>query len=152
MTLAERLQEPDVAGLPEWRVADILNARDIANGEQWIDVPTHDVRGVLLTTGEWAKLRILAERTAVTEENAQIIGIAITAYETLTRTETIQTSQQDRRTAVEQMLAALVAAQVVSQATADALLAMRKRPMSWAEANNIHVDARAVSLARGAVA
>ena len=52
MTLAERLQLPDVAGLPDWAAAAALNAPHADNGEMWIDVPTHAVRGALLTTGE----------------------------------------------------------------------------------------------------
>jgi len=109
MLLAERLALKDLDREPDWRVAEILNASAAENGTRRTDVGTRDAREILLSTGEWSAIVLLARATP---------------------------SDQ-------------VPAAAVSEETRAALLALAERPMSWAEANGIKVDARAVGLARG---
>lgn len=159
--LAERLQQQDVAGLPDWAVADALNAPDAVNGTARRDVATSDVRGALLASSEWPGIVLVAEgvtlpqMAALTDaDRIQLRGLCILVRDTLTLTQTIQTSVPARYAATQAALVDLAAAGLVSDATKAALLALAERPLSWAEANGYPagVTARDVGLARGAIA
>ena len=63
--LAERLQLPDVASLPDWAAADALNAPAEGNGTLRRDIASADVRGVLLASGEWPAIVMVAEGVAL---------------------------------------------------------------------------------------
>lgn len=149
-TLTERLAEQDVADLADWQAAEILTAPDAALPTRRVDVQTHDVRGALLASGEWPAIVMAAE--AGSGALAEVRGLCILVRDTLMLTTIIETSNPARYAATAAALAGLVAAGLVTQATADALLAMADQPQSWAQANGVTVDARAVGLARGALA
>jgi hypothetical protein len=144
MTLAERLQQPDLADLPDWAAAEALNSPDETLPLAWIDVPCESLRRVIMERGEWGALRgASASGTGPTWE------LAVTVVDAITLQSFIRMSADPPRTAAQQMLAALVQAGILSQSTVDAMLATAQRRPSWAEANGILVDARAVGLARG---
>lgn len=98
-TLAARLAEPDLAGLPDWQAADALNAPDPANGTRRRDVPTHEARALLLATGEWAAIEMLSRMTPAP-------------------------GSPEAQAATQQMVAGLQAAGALSSGTAAALLAL----------------------------
>ena len=141
--LTERLAQPDVADLPDWEAAQRLNEPDplLSAVETW-DVTSIGIGSILDALGPSA--------------GAQLLD----ALETLSATqpvvrwglELIRGSGLDlSRPSARAQLATLVAGGVLTQTEADALLALsrRTRHPSWAEANGIVVDARAVGLARG---
>jgi len=159
--LAERLQLPDVASLPDWAAADALNAPAEGNGTLRRDIASADVRGVLLASGEWPGIVLVAEGVAMPgmagmadADRIALRGLCILVRDTLTLTQTIQTSVPERYGATVAALDGLAAAGLVSAATKAALLALADRPLSWAEANGYPagVTARDVGLARGSVA
>lgn len=149
MTLAERLAQPDLAGLPDWRAAETLNAPDPTLPTRRVDVPTADARAVLLASGEWPKLVMTGERGSTAPTDLR--GLCILVCDTLILTSVLETSRPTRYAAVQSALDRLVAAGLIAAGTRDALLALAERPQSWAEANGVTVDARAVGLARGGV-
>lgn len=150
MTLAERLQQPDVAGLPDWRAADVLNAPDVANGMKSVDVDVAAVESLLLNTMEWANVVLGAEPGGGKTLDAR--KACINLMRLVERRGQIGTSSPGTIGTVGAALAELASEQnqIIAPSTAAALIAMTTAPMSWAEANNIQVDARAVGLARGA--
>lgn len=159
--LADRLALPDVAALPDWAAADALNAPDAVNGTARRDVAASDVRGALLASGEWPGIVLVAEGVAMPgmagmadADRIALRGLCILVRDTLTLTQTIQTSVPERYGATVAALDGLAAAGLVSAATKAALLALADRPLSWAEANGYPagVTARDVGLARGSVA
>jgi hypothetical protein len=111
-------------------------------------VATHEIRGVLLASGEWPAIIMAAEPGSGAPP--QVRGLCILVRDTLTLTQTVETSKADRYAATAAAVGGLLAAELVAQATHDALLALAEMPQSWAEANGVVVDARAVGLARGA--
>jgi hypothetical protein len=142
-TLAQRLARPDVASLPDWAAAAALNQPDptLPAVETW--EPTKIGIGAILDTlGPSAgatfldALETLAETTPVVRWGLELI-----------RGPGLDLSRPSARS----QLATLVAGRILTQEEGEALLALsrRTRHPSWAEANGVTVDARAVGLARG---
>lgn len=159
--LAERLAGLDVVFLPDWQAADALNAPDAVNGTSRRDIASADVRGVLLASGEWPAIVMVAEGVALPAlagladaDRIALRGLCILVRDTVSLTQTIQTSVPARYAATVAALDGLAAAGLVSAETHAALLALPDRLRSWAEANGYPagVTARDVGLARGAVA
>ena len=133
---------------PEVSDAEIvaaLTAPDRSLPLRRVDIAVSDIRDLLLSTGEWAAVIM-----AATDAEPQTRRAAIILRETITNTPLIRTSQPAILANCEAVLAALVAGNVLSVATKDALLALADRPQSWAEVNGVEVTARSVALARGA--
>ncbi len=145
MTLAERLAQPDVADLPDWQAAAVLNQPD----------PTAP------PIAEWRRTEIGIG--AVLDALGADAGASfLDALTTLAATQPavrwtlrlIEDGQFDlARPSARQQLARFVVGGTMRQAEADALLALARveRRPSWAEAHGATVDARAVGLARGGV-
>lgn len=159
--LTERLQLPDVASLPDWAAADALNAPAEGNGTLRQDIASADVRGVLLASGEWPAIVMVAEGVTLPAmagladaDRIALRGLCILVRDTVSLTQTIQTSVPARYAATVAALEGLLSAGLVSAETHAALLALPDRPRSWAEANGYPagVTARDVGLARGAIA
>jgi hypothetical protein len=142
-TLAQRLARPDVASLPDWAAAAALNQPDptLPAVETW--EPTKIGIGAILDTlGPSAGARFLdaletlAETTPVVRWGLELI-----------RGPGLDLSRPSARSQLE----VLVAGRILQPAEGEALLALsrRTRHPSWAEANGVVVDARAVGLARG---
>ncbi|MFC0384319.1 hypothetical protein [Muricoccus vinaceus] len=128
--LRAELASPAYDGLSDQAVADALNARTIPVA---VDVPTSDARGLLLGTGEWGALCILAERQTSDPTEMMIRAAAITARDSMLHTTTLETSRPLYLGAVTQMLGALVMAQAISADSHAALLAMTQSSRSRAE-------------------
>lgn len=141
--LAARLAEPDVADLPDWQAADRLNEPDpsLPVVIEWRQTAI-GIGGIMDALGPSAgatlldALETLAETQPVIRWGLEMI-----------RADGVDLARPSARS----QLASLVAAGVMQQTEADALLALSRveRHPSWAEANGITVDARAVGLARG---
>lgn len=145
MTLADRLSRPDVADLPDWAAAQRLNEPDptLPPIETWA-ATSIGIGSILDALGPSAGAQLLdvLETLAATQP---VVRWGL---------ELIRGSGLDlSRPSARSQLATLVAGGVMAQAEADALLALsrRARHPSWAEANGIAVDARAVGLARGGI-
>ena len=146
--LATKVAEAAYSGLPDWQVADLLNTPDVNLPFIYCDVATSDAREVMLTTGGWAAII-----TASTNANipTELRDACILARDTLTLTNNIRTSDAAIRMAVNIALGGLALAGIIPQGTLDAVSSLMKRRPSWAEANGVTVDARAVGLARGGI-
>ena len=143
--LSARLEGRDVVALPDWEAAARLNQPDSS----------------LPAIESWAETRIGVG--AILDALGPSAGATfLDALETLAKTqpvmkwglELIRGDGLDlSRPSARSQLATLVAGGVLKQTEADALLALsrRTRHPSWAEANGIVVDARAVGLARGGI-
>lgn len=110
---------PAYDGLSDADIAAALNEQTVAGVR---DVPTADARGLLLGTGEWGALVLLARSTTAPQE---AVAAAITAEDTLRLTETLEVTKPAYWQAVQVLTSALVTAGVLSSGTRDALLAMR---------------------------
>jgi hypothetical protein len=143
VTLAERLAHPDVASLPDWAAAASLNQPDptLPAVETWVETRI-GIGAILDTLGPTAgatfldALEVLAQTTPVVRWGLELI-----------RGSGLDLSRPSARV----QLATLVAGRILQPAEGEALLALsrRTRHPSWAEANGVAVDARAVGLARG---
>ena len=144
VTLADRLKEPDVANLPDWEAADLLNRPDPSLPER-VDIVTPRPIGIgqVLTAlggdAGAAFLDALAAKGAQRPLLRYVMGL-------LERGEMDAGSPQ-----VRAEIQAMATANEITQQMAAALLALgeNRRQQSWAEANGVAVNARAVGLARG---
>lgn len=144
--LIDKVAESQFNGLPEWQVADILNAPDATLAYVKKDISTSDVGEILLATGELYYVDRALQNASDTIKQASFI-----VQKTYEKTTEIRTSDPDIFASVTTVLGGLLAATVISQTTHDAILALTNRRPSWAEHNNITVTAREVGLARGAL-
>lgn len=144
MNLVDRLRSADVADLPDWRVAEILNAPEPSLPVVVSVVPTiatpSTVMGALGPEAGAAALDRLSEV-------ARTAPVVRWALEELRGSRGLDVGHA----AVRQQIDSLVPA-VLSRAQADTLkaLAERRRHPSWAEYHGVEVTARSVGLARGA--
>jgi len=129
--LGEEVARSEYAELDAQAVADALNARNLP---VVVDVPTFDARGLLLGTGEWGALCIFAvPQPGDAQEILQARAVAITARDTLTLTQSLETSKPAYMGAVTQMLGLLTQVGVISAGTRDALLALTQSSRSRAD-------------------
>lgn len=154
--LAGEIDQPaykhvDGTWLPEWQIADLLNAKLIPAP---VPVETSQARGHLLATGEWAKIKLIANGTiplpssTTPEQRMGILVAAESALGALSETQTIQTDVPERLAAVQAMLGALVNAGVVSPASYAHLIGLTSGHVSRAQQLNLgSVTANDVGLA-----
>lgn len=147
--LIDKVAESQFNGMTESQVADALNAPDASLAYVKTDVSTSDVKEILLSSGEWAAIVLTADNISAPNS---LRGACIVVRDTFKETSTIRTSLSGIFTQTNAVLTGLLGAGVLSQGTYDALIALTNRRPSWAEQNNIIVNAREVGLARGAVA
>jgi hypothetical protein len=143
MTLADRLSQSDLADLPDWQAAAALNQPDptLPAVETW-EKTQLGIGSILDALGPTAgatfldALEVLAETTPVVRWGLELI-----------RGSGLDLSRPSARAQLE----VLVAGRILQPEEGEALLALsrRTRHPSWAEANGVVVDARAVGLARG---
>jgi hypothetical protein len=143
--LIDKVAESQFDDLPEWQVADILNAPDATLAYVKKDIATSDVGEILLATGEFYEVDGAIQNPLDDIKKASFI-----VQKTYERTTNIRTSDPEIFTSVATVLGGLLAATVITQTTHDTILALTNRRPSWAEHNNILVTAREVGLARGA--
>jgi len=143
--LAERIAQPDLATLPEWRVAEILNTPDPAFPLVRQAVSRRDAQEILLASGEWGKI----ERTSLSNDvPVSLRDACINLRDTIRQSDTIRTENPAIFGAVSQALEGLMQAEFLSADTRDALLALTERRQSWAEYNRIEVTPQTVGAAR----
>lgn len=143
MTLAQRLALPDVAKLPDWAAAGVLNEPDPSLPELIEWQPTAiGIGAVLDALGPEAGARLLDALV----ELCRTQPVLRWGYR-LIEDEKLDLSRPSAR----DQLTALVANNALTPEQADKLLALsrRTRHPSWAEATSTIIDARAVGLARG---
>lgn len=144
MTLADRVRQPDVAGKPDWLVADILTATDqslpvVVSVVTTIATPS-TIMGALGPEAGAAALDRLAELS----KSAPVVRWAL---EELRGPRGLDVGHPEVRAQIDSLVPA-----VLSRQQADTLkaLAERRRHPSWAEYHGVEVTARSVGLARGA--
>ena len=144
MTLNARVTAPDLAALPDWQVADLLNTPDpslpaVVTLERTL-VGFGDVLRVLGPDAGAAFLDALEALSATMPRLKWALRIMAA--------DGINTADPAARGQID----ALVSAQLLTDAQGSALKATaeRRRFPSWAEHNGIEVTARTVGLARGA--
>lgn len=145
--LAEKVAEfPE--NMPDWEIANILNAPDPTLPQVWKLVPTAHARGYLMAfNGHWGDLKDARGNSNLTQT---VRRVADKMYDALNMQDSIDLTNETYRTVVQNDLDTLVQAGVLTQAAKDGLLNLGKRKQSWAEANGVEVTARTVGLARGA--
>lgn len=135
-----------MAGVPDTEIVALLTAPDgAAHGYAWTQVHAGEARAELMQTGEWIKLK-----SAIKDQSKpdQVREAADLMLDVLTLQPYINLANDAYRSVATQALGVLVAAGVLAQSTVDALLALGRRPLSWAEANGVNVDAQSVGQAR----
>ena len=157
--LADRIAQPDLAGLPEWEVAELLNAPDDSLPKVPVVFSCRAIAEPAVLSGELAMLRIVAKLGHIpadvspTEEALPIPTqglIAIgTMLDAVDRDLVVDPSAPGAAAQVSAMLNALEGMGLLSPATKTAVLAGTVRLQSWAEANGIEVTPRSVGLLRG---
>jgi hypothetical protein len=120
--LRAEIAQPAYAGLSDAEIAAALNAEIDAVR----NVATSDARALLLATGEWGAITLLARQEPSESVPAEAIAAAITAIDTLKLTEVLETTKTPYWQAVQAMVAGLQAAGVLSEATGTALLGLRE--------------------------
>lgn len=143
-TLAEKVQEPALASLPDWRVAEILNQPDESLPEIVDFVP-----------------RLIGPGTIMNEFGAAEGAAALDALETLQsavphvkwamillKGTGLDVGSPVVRSQIDGLVPSVLSS---SQAQALKVLGEKRRYPSWAEHYGIEVTARTVGLARGAI-
>ena len=147
--LIDKVAESQFFGVPDWAVADALNAVDVTLSMVKTDVSTNDAKEILLANGDWPKITIAAEDVAIP---SSLRGACIVLRDTILHTTLVRASQASIDTQIVAVLGGLLAVGIISQASHDALLALTNRHVSWAEHHNLYpVTARDVGLARGGI-
>ena len=143
--LAERIAQPDVADLPDWRVAEVLNAPDPTAPEIVERVPILcGFSTVLELLGPEDGAVFLDELVAMSATNTAIKW-ALRVLES----DKLDVSQNNVRMSIDWL--ASQGKITTAQAEAFKGLGERRRHPSWAEIHKIRVDAREVGLARGGI-
>lgn len=148
-----RLAQPDVAGLPDWRAAEILNAPDPTLPKVKAVVAVNDAREILMNslTPDMTRTVWVAVLLAAEDHASPVRAMALTLQEAILRASVINFAEPKTSMMVAAVLNALVEANIMTADTRSALLALGERLQSWSEANKTEVTARSVGLARGGV-
>jgi hypothetical protein len=145
MSLAERVAAADLAGLPDWRVAELLNSPDpslpeVVTLEQTLLGPA----GIMVALGPEAGARVLNAIEAGAMHDAKLRWVFY-----ILKDGGVDMAHVFVRSGLDDLASAAIITATDAQilkATAE-----RRRFPSWAEHNQIEVTARSVGLARGAV-
>jgi len=149
--LAARISEPDLVDLPDWRVAQILNALDPALGAFTGAIVVADARQILMTSltpdnklQVWAAL----QRTAHNFSHP-LNGVAIAAVGVIDKLTVVDMADPKTGAMVTGMLEHLVAGELLAAETRDTILALAQKEQSWAEAHGVTVTEDIIFTARG---
>jgi hypothetical protein len=158
--LLSRVSQPDLINLPEWQVADVLNAPDPALPLVAKVFSCRDIAEPAVLSGELEMLRIVKQYGHIPADVApggQAIQIPTpgliaigTMLDAVDRQLSVDPSVLGGAAQVLAMLEGIEAIGLLSAATKAAILAGTVRVQSWAEANGIEVTARTIGLAKGA--
>lgn len=146
-TLAEKVAEFDAA-VPDWQVSSELNTPDGEEyGYVWVPLRCEIIRDALLANGAWLEIKHARDNANLDQS---VRNAAETLIDAITLQERIDLTDDGYRQEVMDTVDILTAAELLSEVIADQVInEYGRRPLSWAEANNIKVDARAVGIARG---
>jgi len=147
--LQTRIQQADLASLPDWEVADILNTPDATLPPVFKSVEKAEILTILITSDKWVDIDTLS-RGDLTQP---INRICRNAYDALTiGNATLNLTDPSVLTSFQTILGGVILAGVIDEPVQNALLTAVTRYPSWAEYNNIEVTARTVGIARGGIA
>lgn len=146
-TLAEKVAT-FAASVPDWAVADALNAPDDKLAKKRKDIPVSEARGMLMSRGHWGGIVLTTEND---QAPIELRSLCITVRDSMLTLESIYTSKPDIYANAFAMVQGLLGAGLIDQSTADDLIALAEAPQSWADLNydGKQVTARDVGLARG---
>ena len=142
--LAAKVSAPPLADLPDWRVAEVLNAPDLSLPEiVTLEQTLFGPAGIMAILGPGRGAAVLS---AI--ETAAAVDPVMYWVLYILKNGGIDTGHVFIRDGLD----GLVIASVMTAAEAETLKATaeRRRFPSWAEHNNVEVTARTVGLARGA--
>jgi hypothetical protein len=161
VTLAARIAQPDLAGLTEWQVAEILNAPDDSLPKVPVIFSCRSIAEPAVLSGELAMLRIVAKLGHIPADvspTEQVLSVPTqglvaigTMLDAVDRDLRVDPNAPGAAAQVSAMLGALEGMGLLSPATKTAVLAGTVKMQSWAEYNQIEVTARSVGLARGGI-
>jgi hypothetical protein len=142
--LVTRLAQADVSDLPDWAAAEVLNAPDAALPVvvTWERTNT-GVGSILHALGPQAGAVLLDNLAAMATTDVALRWGLLTLERGV-----LDLSLPSTRAQIDALV--IAGAMTTAQREALFLLSRRERHPSWAEFNNINVDARAVGIARGA--
>lgn len=159
--LAARVAEPDLLGLPDWQVADRLNAPDPALPRAWNRVAIKEARSVFRRSFKPGSdfespggptSALVALKDAAADAGHPVRNVARAAIELFSDEDgVIDATDAEERDLVLALLGALQLGGILTEPAKQRIEAMMQRPQSWAEDHGMEVDARAVGLARGGV-
>jgi hypothetical protein len=146
-TLAERVQQADVVGLPDWRVAEILNAPDESLPVVVEYQKTSIGYGTILDLFGAEDGAALLESLESASESVPLIKWAMRVLDKGWLDVSSAVTRQQIESLANPPLELLTSAQV------ETLLdfARTERHPSWAEHSQVEVTARSVGLARGGI-
>jgi hypothetical protein len=125
-SLAAEIATPAYAGMSDDAILAAVNAKRVVSRRL---VPTWEIRRAAIEGGYWPSL-VLA---AADSSSSQRQGLAISVLAWIDdQSGTIQAVDMDRPS-TEQMIAGLVAAELVTQSQADALAALADADTAWTE-------------------
>jgi len=139
------------ADVPDWAVAEALNAPDASLPTKRVKVPVSVVRSLYLARGFWgAIVRIAADST----KPDALRDLCTLTRDTCTLLTEISTDDPVIYARAVASADALLGAGLIDQATRNDVVALADAVSSWADLNNggVAVTARDVGLARGGVA
>lgn len=145
MTLQERLQLADVAALPDWAAASVLNAPDptLPVITTWADTNI-DPGTIMDILGATTGAQILNTLEQLSSSNAVVKWGMRVLEGRRGLNMALETSREQMQSFVDSGLITIEQRDLLYN------LSKRERYPSWAEANGINVTARSVGLARGA--
>ncbi len=142
--LAAKVSAPPLADLPDWRVAEVLNAPDLSLPPVvTLEQTLLGLAGVMTTLGPERGAAVLSaiETAAASDEVMRWVLYIL-------KNRGVDTGHVFVRDGLDNLAAASV--MTVAEAEALKATAERQRFPSWAEHNGVEVTARSVGLARGA--
>jgi hypothetical protein len=152
--LIDKVAESQFNGLPEWQVANILNAPDASLPKVKQDIKPQDLRLAFFSAIPAIKRLVHQTYLDSADPNvralAEVCSLAIESVSVETR-EIIFTSNPETFAQLEALSQVLLNAGLISTDIRNAVLSLPDKTVSWAEANNLPpVTSRDVGLARGA--
>ena len=159
--LAARVAQPDLVDLPEWKVAEMLNAPDPSLPLIPVQFSCRSIAEPAVLSGELAMLRLVARQGHIPADvspNGQAVPIPTqglvaigTLLDAVDRDLRVDPSVPGAANGVATMLTAIETMGLLSAQTKAAVIAATVRHPSWAEANGVEITARTVGLARGGI-
>jgi hypothetical protein len=159
--LSGRVMQPDLIDLPEWRVADLLNAPDPTLPRVPKVFSCRDIAEPAVLSGELEMFRIVkrygyipadvspsGQTIPIPTPGLVAIGTLLDAVDRQLRVDPSLPGASDR---VSMILDSLEDIGLLSSATKVAILSGTMRMQSWAEYNQIEVTAQTIGLAKGGI-